>query len=129
MTAEYTGESTNGGALTVICSGRIVDPSAHRDEVGDLWIQDGHILDQGPAHPDKEAVVIDATNRIVLPGLIDMHVHLNEPGYEYRETIKTGALAAAAGGWTLGAGFRSHHDLTGGRPRERAEAQVPAKRL
>ena len=100
MTAEYTGESTNGGALTVIRNGRIVDPSAHRDDVGDLWIQDGHILDQGPAHSDKEDVVIDATNQIVLPGLIDMHVHLNEPGYEYRETIKTGALAAAAGGCT-----------------------------
>lgn len=95
MAAENAPES----AWTVIRHGRIVDPSTGRDEIGDLWIKDGLILEQAPDSAD-EPTVIDAADRIVLPGLIDMHVHLCEPGFEYRETIRTGAMAAAAGGCT-----------------------------
>ena len=100
MTAEHAYASDNVRPLTVIRHGRIVDPAVQRDETGDLWIKDGKILDQVPPLAGVEPVVIDATNQIVLPGLIDMHVHLSEPGYEYRETIQTGAMAAAAGGCT-----------------------------
>jgi dihydroorotase len=100
MTAEHACAADKARPLTVIRHGRIVDPSVHRDEAGELWIKDGNILDQEPPLSGVEPVVIDATNQIVLPGLIDMHVHLSEPGYEYRETIQTGAMAAAAGGCT-----------------------------
>ena len=95
------GRDTPGGTgLTVVRNGRIVDPAAGRDEPGDLWLRDGRIADR-PADGEAEgAGVIDATGLVVLPGLIDLHAHLCEPGYEYREDLESGALAAAAGGFT-----------------------------
>ena len=81
--------------------GRIVDPSQGMDAVGDLLIQDGKVAAVGGkiAGPDG-ATRVDCTGRIVAPGLIDVHVHLREPGREDVETIATGAHAAAAGGFT-----------------------------
>lgn len=82
---------------TVIRNGRIIDPANQRDEVGDLFIVDGKIA---AIAKDADAEVIDATGLIVAPGLIDLHVHLREPGFAWKETIETGARAAAAGGFT-----------------------------
>ena len=86
---------------TVIRNGRIIDPANQRDEIGDLFIVGGKIADGSQlstfnSQPDE----IDASNLIVAPGLIDLHVHLREPGFGWKETIETGARAAAAGGFT-----------------------------
>ena len=82
---------------TVIRNGRIIDPANQRDEVGDLFIADGKIAAKAKgSDPD----VIDATGLIVAPGLIDLHVHLREPGFGWKETIETGARSAGAGGFT-----------------------------
>jgi dihydroorotase len=91
--------------LTRIKGGRIIDPG-HMDGLGDIWIEDERIIRLSDAafHPEsqknKPVRVIDAAGKIVVPGLIDMHVHLREPGQEYKETIETGCRAAAAGGFT-----------------------------
>jgi len=82
-----------------IAGGRIIDPAADRDEIGDFWISRGHILPTGAGYEEAE-IVIDARGLIVCPGLIDVHVHLREPGNEEDETIATGAAAALAGGVT-----------------------------
>ena len=82
-----------------IAGGRIIDPSRDSDEIGDLWISRGHILPAGASYEEAE-IVIDARGLIVCPGLIDVHVHLREPGNEEDETIATGAAAALAGGVT-----------------------------
>jgi len=82
-----------------IAGGRIIDPSQQRDEIGDLWISRGHVLPTGASYEEAE-IVIDARGLIVCPGLIDVHVHLREPGNEEDETIATGAAAALAGGVT-----------------------------
>jgi dihydroorotase len=82
-----------------ISGGRIIDPSQGLDVVGDLWISRGRILEMGGGYEEAE-LVIDARGMIVCPGLIDIHVHLREPGNEEDETIATGAAAALAGGVT-----------------------------
>ncbi|MGQ9923655.1 MAG: dihydroorotase [Armatimonadota bacterium] len=88
----------------VIKGGRIIDPRNGLDTVGDLLVEDGVIAWCGQHLPDAMAldgdVVFDASGLIVAPGLIDMHVHLREPGFEYKETIESGGRAAAAGGFT-----------------------------
>ena len=76
--------------------GRIIDPAGGRDEVADLFISEGRIVEAVRA-PELE---MDARNRIIAPGLIDMHVHLREPGKEKAETVATGCAAAVAGGFT-----------------------------
>ena len=81
----------------VIRNGRIIDPANKRDEVGDLFIVDGKIAKTAKDH---DAEIIDAQGLIVAPGLIDLHVHLREPGFGWKETIESGARAAAAGGFT-----------------------------
>src|SRR5438270_1041649 len=83
-----------------ISNGRVIDPSQAIDEVADLWIRDGNVVGIG-AQPQLHADrTIDAAGKIVSPGLIDMHVHLREPGREEDETIATGTAAALAGGFT-----------------------------
>ena len=88
----------------LIRNGRVIDPSRGFDAVADVLIQDGKIAAIGPSLKSQASglkpLVIDATDRIVCPGLIDMHVHLREPGREDAETIASGAAAAAAGGFT-----------------------------
>ena len=86
----------------VIRGGRVVDPSSGVDRVGDVVVIDGRIALGGESVP-AGAVSIDAGGLIVCPGLIDIHVHLREPGGEHKETIETGSRAAAAGGFTGGA--------------------------
>lgn len=81
-----------------IKNGRIIDPVNSRDEVGDLLIVGGRIVD--PLQTVSNVVQIDAEGCWVVPGLIDMHVHLREPGEEYKEDILSGTRAAAAGGFT-----------------------------
>src|SRR4051794_1264874 len=88
--------------MSTLCirNGRIIDPARAVDQEGELWLQAGRVLGLGP-RPDLQANrVIDATGMIVCPGLIDMHVHLREPGREEDETIGTGTAAALAGGFT-----------------------------
>lgn len=83
---------------------RIIDPSQGLDGLLDLLIEDGRIGMIGEKlKGGQEAIPVeewDLTGKIVVPGLIDMHTHLREPGYEYKETIRTGCAAAAAGGFT-----------------------------
>lgn len=87
-------------AALLIKGGRVVDPSQGIDEVRDVLIEDGTIKEIGQGLAAADAEVIDASGMIVTPGLIDMHVHLRDPGLEYKEDIVTGTRAAAAGGFT-----------------------------
>jgi len=80
--------------------GRLIDPLSGADEVADLMIEQGRIARIGPGDVPMEAEVFDARGLLVCPGLIDMHVHFRQPGYERKETIATGSRAAAMGGFT-----------------------------
>ena len=84
----------------LITGGRIIDPANQVDMTGDVFIEDGLIKEVSPAIVVDNAEVLDAKGLIVCPGFIDMHVHLREPGLEYKETIATGVRAAAVGGFT-----------------------------
>jgi dihydroorotase len=87
----------------VLKGGRIVDPSQGMDAVSDILIEDGKISRIGKDIPPSKAEsekIIDLRGMVVAPGLVDMHVHLREPGFEYKETIRTGSEAAVAGGFT-----------------------------
>ncbi len=81
--------------------GRLVDPASGRDGIADLRIAEGKIAEIGTdlKAKDKEDV-LDLTGKVVCPGFLDMHVHLREPGQEWKETVETGTRAAAAGGFT-----------------------------
>jgi dihydroorotase len=86
--------------VMVIRNGRVIDPGRVNGRA-DLLIQNGKIAAVGPdLRAPGGAVVIDADGKWVLPGFVDLHVHLREPGFEYKETIKTGTAAAVAGGFT-----------------------------
>ncbi len=80
--------------------GRLIDPASGRDESLDIHLIDGRIEKIGKAISVHTAQVIELGGKVVAPGFIDMHVHLREPGHEYKETIQTGCAAAAAGGFT-----------------------------
>ncbi len=91
----------------LIRGGRILDPAVCRDEVADVYVMDGRIAGIGTLEKEREeeffrggAEEINAAGKIVMPGLVDLHVHLREPGFEYKETIQTGTMAAAKGGFT-----------------------------
>ena len=85
----------------VIRGGRVVDPTQELDEPRDLLIEDGRVTRVASrVRAGRGAEVIEAERLVVVPGLIDMHVHLREPGQEYKETVASGARAAAAGGFT-----------------------------
>jgi dihydroorotase len=84
----------------ILRQGRIVDPSQKLNKTMDLGIEDGRIAEIAPKIRKKGRKEIDARKLVVLPGFIDMHVHLREPGREDSETIETGTNAAARGGFT-----------------------------
>lgn len=85
----------------LIKGGRVIDPSRGSDGVTDLFLEDGRVEAIGHNIPAPDhATVIDAVGKVVAPGLIDLHVHLREPGQEDVETVASGAMAAAAGGFT-----------------------------
>jgi len=84
--------------------GRIIDPSQQLDDQMDLLIEGGTIAAFGKeltrAGGESDLAILELEGKLVVPGLIDMHTHLREPGFEYKETVRTGSLAAAAGGFT-----------------------------
>jgi len=86
----------------IIKNGHVIDPANKVDGKFDILIADGKIAKIGKTGsiPSPDAQVIDAAGKLVVPGLIDMHVHMREPGFEYKETIATGTAAAKAGGFT-----------------------------
>jgi len=84
----------------LIKNGRVVDPGSGIDETLDIFIAGDKIAEISPSIESRSGRVIDASRLVVAPGLIDMHTHLREPGYEAKETISTGARAAARGGFT-----------------------------
>ena len=92
----------SAGRRLLIRGGRVIDPASGRDAVADLLVVDGVVaaVGQDAAAGGGDCEVIEAAGLWVLPGLIDLHTHLREPGYEYKETVLTGARAAAAGGFT-----------------------------
>ncbi len=86
-----------------ICNGRLIDPAAGVDTAKDILLRDGRVTDiagPGKLKHAEDAQVLDATGLVVAPGLIDIHVHLREPGQAYKETIASGTAAAAAGGFS-----------------------------
>lgn len=80
--------------------GRVVDPELNLNQIMDVLIGDELILAVEPSIDDANAEIIDCSGKIVAPGFIDAHVHLREPGLEYKEDIESGAKAAVAGGFT-----------------------------
>lgn len=82
----------------IVKNGRVIDPATGRDEIDTLYIRDDRISE---AYPEEEAErVVDAKGCYVMPGLVDLHVHLRDPGLTYKEDVETGAKAAARGGVT-----------------------------
>src|SRR5688572_2250367 len=86
----------------LIRNGRILDPANGIDVAnGDVLVEDGRIVAVGADLAAPEGVrVIDASGQLVAPGFVDLHTHLREPGFEYKETVETGTRAAARGGFT-----------------------------
>ena len=100
-------------AFTIIKGGRVLDPETGLDDIKDIVIVDGKILEIGDdidisayaphekiGEAENDDIVIDAEGCLVMPGLIDLHVHFREPGFEEKETIRTGSRAALRGGFT-----------------------------
>ncbi len=83
-----------------IVGGHVIDPG-RLNGVADVLIDEGRVVVVGPhLNVPAGATKIDATGRLVLPGFVDLHVHFREPGFEYKESIQSGAAAAVAGGFT-----------------------------
>ena len=81
--------------MLVIKNGRVMDPKTGLDQVCDLLVDQGEIVEMAPSLSYEGAQVIDASGKVVAPGLVDIHVHFREPGQTHKEDIHTGALAAA----------------------------------
>lgn len=86
--------------ISWIQNGRVIDPANDRDAIGDIFIRDAKIVSDLSAEEKKQAQIIDAAAKIVAPGLVDIHVHLREPGQTHKENIHSGTRSAAAGGFT-----------------------------
>ncbi len=87
-------------AKILIKGGRVISPAQKLDKTCDVLIEKGKIVAIGKGLDDKGAKVIDAAGKIVTPGLVDIHVHLRDPGLEYKEDIASGTLSAVTGGFT-----------------------------
>ena len=112
----------------LVRNGRVVDPANSLDAVQDVLIVGDRIERLGPNLTAPGATVLDATGKIVCPGFIDLHVHLREPGQEYKETVATGTRAAAAGGFTAVCCMANTHPVNDNRAvtdyiRAKAETQ------
>ena len=79
---------------------RMVDPAGGRDEIADVHVRDGVVADVGRGLDAASAEVVDCDGLVLAPGLVDMHTHLREPGFEHKETVETGTRSAAVGGYT-----------------------------
>jgi dihydroorotase len=79
---------------------RLVDPASGHDAVTDVLVEDELVAEVGTRAAASKAEVIDADGLVMVPGLVDLHAHLRQPGFEHKETVETGARAAAAGGYT-----------------------------
>ncbi|MGO2198647.1 MAG: dihydroorotase [Pseudolactococcus laudensis] len=86
--------------MKLIKNGRVIDPKSQFDAIADILIDGQKIIAIGQDLVREDAEIIDATDKIVAPGLIDIHVHFREPGQMHKEDIHTGSLAAAHGGFT-----------------------------
>src|SRR5689334_1302186 len=87
----------------LLSGGRVIDPASGFDAVADVLLEDGRITGIGPVSSGKiptNAKRVDVSGLVVCPGLIDLHVHLREPGQSAKETVATGTAAAARGGFT-----------------------------
>ncbi|HBH01893.1 MAG: dihydroorotase [Candidatus Rokubacteria bacterium RBG_16_73_20] len=92
--------------------GRVIDPANGVDAVQDVLLADGKVARVGPRlEAPAGCEVLDVAGRVVCPGFVDMHVHLREPGFEYKETVRTGTRAAAAGGFTAVACMANTHPV------------------
>src|SRR5512136_3244422 len=90
-----------GNGVVVVQGGRVIDPASGIDGVRTVVVRDGRIAAVAErAEAPAGALVVDARGKWVTPGFVDLHVHLREPGQEYKETVETGARAAVAGGFT-----------------------------
>jgi dihydroorotase len=89
-----------GANSLLLKGGRLLCPASGLDQEGDLLVKDGLIASVGHGLTEPGAQVIDCAGLVVAPGFIDLHVHLREPGQEYKETVASGSAAAAAGGFT-----------------------------
>jgi dihydroorotase len=92
-----------------LSGGRVIDPANHRDEVADILIEDGRIVERAES---ADETVIDAGGYVVTPGFVDLHCHLREPGFEDAETFASGSRAAAAGGFTTVCALADTHPTT-----------------
>lgn len=88
-------------ATILLRGGRLLDPASGVDETGDVLIAGGRIAEVGPSLDACGGEVLELEGLLLTPGLVDVHAHLREPGHERKETIATGAAAAAAGGFTI----------------------------
>lgn len=84
----------------LIKNGRVIDPYSNKDELSDILVEDDKILKVAENIQEDSDEVLDAAGCFVMPGLIDLHVHLRDPGLEYKENLETGSMAAAKGGFT-----------------------------
>jgi dihydroorotase len=107
-----------------LVGGRVVDPASGRDEVTNLQVADGRIVSIGE---EVAGTRVDVTGLVVAPGLVDLHVHLREPGGEAAETIATGTMAAAAGGYTAVFAMPNTDPVTDG-PQQVARIREIARR-
>ncbi len=88
------------GRRLLLRGGRVVDPAAGRDEVADVLVEGDRVAAVGSDAHRAGAEVLDCEGLVVAPGLVDLHAHLREPGFEHKETVETGCRAAAVGGYT-----------------------------
>src|SRR6185503_16982367 len=79
---------------------RLVDPASGHDTDTDVLVEDELVADVGSGLDAGRAEVVDGSGLVMAPGLVDLHTHLREPGFEHKETVETGSRAAAAGGYT-----------------------------
>jgi dihydroorotase len=91
---------------------RLVDPASGRDEIADVLVDGATIRDVGTDLDAGDAEVLDCAGLVLVPGLVDLHAHLREPGFEHKETVATGTRAAAAGGYTAVAAMANTEPVT-----------------